>query len=327
MSRDASQTTGGDRRLWLEERCPRCGAAAGERCRPRAKRRAASSEPLLHLARGWRHRRCPICNAAPGGPCVSPGGRTASRPHAARLGPARRELARAETIWQALERIAASVALVHFTAAAGGGQRATVEVVATAADGIELRRWQPGESELADALAAPVWAHYGTFRRQPPITGTLRYNVAERSVTLAGRRGSQPFTKTIAAAARPTPQATGDTSRHTSPGEVAARHRRACERCGQPIAQSARSEARYCSKRCRQAASRARLRERSGRSALTLPERCAHCDGPMPNGLRVEARYCSTRCRHAASRARLALDRQRARRLSDASRDISRRAR
>jgi len=158
--------------LWLEERCPRCGAAAGECCRPRAKRPAASSEPLLHVARGWRRRRCPACQAAAGEPCRSPGGRTASRPHSARLGPARRELAGAEAIWRALERIAASVAVVHLTAARGG-RRAKVEVVATAVDGSELRRWRPGESELADALAAPVWARYGTFQRQPPITGDV----------------------------------------------------------------------------------------------------------------------------------------------------------
>jgi hypothetical protein len=309
--------------LWLEERCPRCGAAAGECCRPRAKRPAASSEPLLHVARGWRQRRCPACQAAAGEPCRSPGGRTASRPHSARLGPARRELAGAEAIWRALERIAASVAVVHLTAARGG-RRAKVEVVATAVDGSELRRWRPGESELADALAAPVWARYGTFQRQPPITGALRYAVAERSITLAGRRGSRPFTTTIAAADRPAPQTIGDTSRDTSPGEVAARHSRVCQRCGQTIAHAARPEARYCSKRCRQAASRARLRERSGRSALTLPEHCAQCEGPMPSGLRLEARYCSKRCRQAASRARLALDPRRASRPpSDASRDTS----
>ncbi len=308
--------------MWLEERCPRCGAAAGERCRPRANRRpAASSEPLLHVARGWRRRRCTTCQAAAGEPCRSPSGRTASRPHSARLGPARRELAGAEVIWRALERIAASVALVRFTAASG--RTATAEIVATAVDGTELRRWRPGESELADALAAPVWARYGTFQRQPPVTGTLRYDVAERSITLAGRRGAQPFTKTIADAARATPQAASDTSRDTSPRETA-RHGRVCKRCGQPIAQTARSEARYCSKRCRQAASRARLRERSGRSALTLPKRCAQCAGPMPTGLRLEARYCSKRCRQAASRARLALDRRRASRPpSDASRDVS----
>ena len=297
--------------MWLGERCPRCGAAEGERCRPRAKRPAASSEPLLHLARGWRRRRCPACQAAAGEPCRSPGGRTASRPHTARLGPARRELAGAEAIWRALERIAASVAVVHLTAA-GGGRRAKVEVVATAVDGSELRRWRAGEGELADALAAPVWARYGTFQRQPAITGTLRYAVAERSITLAGRRGSQPFTKTIAAAARATPQAASDTSRDTSSTEAAARHRRVCERCGQTIPQAARTEARYCSKRCRQAASRARLRERSGRSALTLPERCAQCAGPIPTGLRLEARYCSKHCRQAASRARLALECRRA---------------
>jgi hypothetical protein len=175
--------------------------------------------------------------------------------------------------------------------------------------GEQLRRWQAGESELADALAAPVWARYGSFRGQPPIAGTLRWNVAERSITLSGTRGSQPFAQTLAGAPRTIPS---DTSRDASPDPVAITHARRCERCGQPIADTARSEARYCGKRCRQAASRARLRERSGRSALALPERCAWCEGPMPAGLRLEARYCGKRCRQAASRARLALERQRA---------------
>lgn len=263
---------------------------------------------MLHVARGWRQRRCPTCKAGRGEPCYGPSGRAASRPHAARRGPARRELAVSDAIWRALERIAASVALVRF--AAGRGLPASVEVVALAGDGSELGRWQAGESELADALAAPVWARYGSFRGQPPITATLRWSVAERSLTLAGSRGGEPFAQTLAGTPPTSARAIRDTSRDTSPPPALRTSGRVCERCGKPIARTARAEARYCGKLCRQAASRARLRERSGRSSLALPERCAWCKGPMPEGLRLEARYCSKRCRQAASRARLVLARR-----------------
>jgi hypothetical protein len=299
VSRDTSQIAG-DRRLWLAQRCPRCGASPGARCRPRATGRVANTEPVLHVARGWRQRRCPTCKARPGEPCRGPSGRAASRPHAARLGPARRELAVTDAIWRALERIGASVALVRF--AAGRGLPASVEVVALAGNGGELGRWQAGESELSDALAAPVWARYGSFRGQPPITATLRWSVAERSLSLAGSRGGEPFAQTLAGTPPASARATGDTSPQTASRTAG----RVCERCGKPIAQTARAEARYCGKLCRQAASRARLRERSGRSSLALPERCAWCKEPMPEGRRLEARYCSKRCRQAASRARLA---------------------
>jgi hypothetical protein len=106
---------------------------------------AAGGSDAARAARPARARRA-LCETA----------RVASRPDAARLGPARRELAVTDAIWRALERTAASVALVRF--AAGGGLPASVEVLALAGDGGELGRWQAGESELADALAAPVWA-------------------------------------------------------------------------------------------------------------------------------------------------------------------------
>ena len=85
-------------------------------------------------------------------------------------------------------------------------------------------------------FAAPVWARYGSFRGQPPIAGTLRWNVAERSITLSGTRGSQPFAQTLAGAPRTIPS---DTSRDVSPDPVAITHARRCERCGQPIADTA----------------------------------------------------------------------------------------
>ena len=318
VSRDVSR--GGDRRLWLLESCPACGASPGARCRPP---RGASRQPILHVARGWRQRRCPVCQAGPGEACVSPSGRTATGPHAARRGPARGELSVVEEVWRALERTAANVARVRF--AGGGARRASVEIVVAAAGGGELARWRAGESELGDALAAPVWARYGGFRGQPPIAGTLSWSVAERSVMLAGGRGSERFAETLAGAGAI--RSGRAVSRDGSP--VSAVERRACERCGAPIAPSARPEARYCSKRCRQAASRVRLRELWGPPARVALERCAWCEGPMPAGLRPEACYCSKRCRQAASRTRLAEARRRRLRAdeptsSDTSRDASR---
>jgi hypothetical protein len=320
VSRDVSR--GGDRRLWLLESCLACGASPGARCR---RPRGASRQPILHVARGWRQRRCPVCQAGPGEACVSPSGRTATGPHAARRVPARGELSVVEEVWRALERTAAPVARVRF--AGGGARRASVEAVVAAAGGGELARWRAGESELGDALAAPVWARYGGFRGQPPITGTLSWSVAERSIMLAGRRGSERFAETLAGAGAI--RSGREVSRDASP--VSAVERRACERCGAPIAPSARPEARYCSKRCRQAASRVRLRELWGPPARVALERCAWCEGPMAAGLRPEACYCSKGCRQAASRARLAEARGRGRgpradapTSSDTSRDASR---
>jgi hypothetical protein len=306
MSRDTSQIAG-DRRLWLAERCPSCKAAAGARCHERfSARRAPPARLSLHAARGWRQRSCPVCKATPGEPCLTPRGRPAPAPHTARVGPARGELVSLEDVWRALERAGAEIALVRFSG--GGGRRGTVESVSIEAGGRELARWlQAGESELAGALAAPVWGRYGSFRGQPSIRATLAWSVAERSVVLAGTRGVERFEQTLhqAASQRFTQR------RDASPGAQAQSTRRACEFCGQPIAPSARPESRYCGKRCRQAASRARLREQSGRAGLAAPERCTWCNGPMPTGLRPEARYCGKRCRQAASRARLALARGR----------------
>jgi hypothetical protein len=225
-------------------------------------------------------------------------------------------------VWRTLERIGASGALVRFSG--GGGRQGTLESVSVKAGDRELAsRWGAGESELAGALAAPVWGRYGSFRGQPRIAATLAWNAADRSLLLAGTRGSERFEETLTAPAAAS-QTVRDASRRAAGdgerlpdagGEPEAGDRapgrqltaRVCCRCGQPIAASARPEARYCGKRCRQAASRARLREQSGRSGLKPPERCAWCRGPMPTGLRPEARYCRKRCRQAASRARLAL--------------------
>ena len=202
------------------------------------------------------------------------------------------------------------VALVRFSG--GGGNPGSIGAVTLEAAGQrEPARWEHGEGELPEALAAPIWGRYGLFRGHPRIAGIVMWDAQQRQVLVAGKRGHQKLDEVLLepprqAAAPPT----RDTSRDTSPvGKPRAAGRACCE-CGQLIPADAHPEARYCSKRCRQAASRARLRERSGRSALAPPERCACCEGPMPPGVRPEARYCSKRCRQAASRARLALARQ-----------------
>ena len=302
VSRDASQISG-DRRLWLSEPCPSCGARTGQRCQ--TGRFTGKPARLLHPARGWRQRPCPACKAQPGELCRTPTGRLAGRPHTARLGPARSELLVDEHVWQELGRWGADVALVRFSG--GGGNPGTIGAVTLEAAGQrELARWESGEGELPEALAAPIWGRYGLFRGHPRLTGIVIWDAQTRQVLVAGKRGHEQLDEVLLqpprqAAATPV----GDTSRDTSPAGGLRAAGRACCGCGQPIPANARPEARYCSKRCRQAASRARLRERSGRAALAPPERCVCCEGPMPAGVRPEARYCSKRCRQAASRARL----------------------
>ena len=315
VSRDVSQAEVSDRRLWLAERCPACGAQPGARCKSRSKQRRKPPAMLtLHAARGWRLRPCPACNARPGEGCFTPRGRPAARPHTARLHLARRELHALEDVWRALERSSAKLAVVRFTG--GGGRQGTLERVSIQAAGRELAGCSGAdEPQLASALAAPVWGRYGAFKGQPPITATLRWSVADRSLTLSGTRGSERFEEILQAATATVASPVHDTSRDVSLAGPPAAGRECC-RCGQSITAGARAEARYCSKRCRQAASRARVRERSGRAALAPPKRCAVCDGPMPAGVRPEARYCSKRCRQAASRARLALARGRGRAAS-----------
>ena len=308
--------------MWLSEPCPSCGARAGLRCQ--TSRYGGKPTRWLHGARGWRQRSCPTCKVGPGELCRTPTGRRAGRPHTARLGPARRELLADEQVWEELGQWRASVALVRFSG--GGGNPASISAVTLEnEDGQELTRWSSGEGELPEALAAPIWGRYALFRGHPRITGLLMWDARERSIAIAGERGGQKFEEILSAPRQISPVTIApvtantirDISRDTSPRAVEADTpggaaevsgtSRSCERCGNPLAAGLRAEARYCSKRCRQAASRARLRQRSGRAGLRPPERCALCHGPMPSGVRPEARYCSKRCRQAASRARLAL--------------------
>ena len=145
------------------------------------------------------------------------------------------------------------------------------------------------------------------------------WDVHERQVVVAGERGGQKFDEVLSPPrppTRPTVMLLAPTTpRDTSPGQAAPADQqsslparaagetsRVCEHCGEPLAAGLRSGARYCSKRCRQAASRARLKYQPSKPPSPPPEKCSWCGEPMPAGLRAEARFCSKRCRQASSR-------------------------
>ena len=300
-----------DRQLWLEEPCPACGARSGLRCQ--TSRYNGTPMRVLHAARGWRGRSCPTCKAQAGELCKTPAGRRAARPHTARVHPGRRELFAEQGVWEELERWEAAVALVRFSGG-GGSQGSIAAVTLEDAKGRELARWGSGEGELPEALAAPIWGRYALFRGHPRISGLLMWDVQERQVVMAGERGGQKFEELLSAPRqfyRPpvTPASAGDVSRASAAragrGTAPAGAReasRSCERCGEPLPPGVRAEARYCSKRCRQAASRARVKDRPPSPPPGPAETCAWCAGPMPACVRVEARFCSKRCRQASSR-------------------------
>ena len=303
-----------DRRLWLEEPCPTCGARGGLRCQ--TSRHGGKPTRFLHAARGWRQRSCPTCKAQAGELCKTPTGRRASQPHTARLQRGRRELFAEEQVWEELERWEAAVALVRFSGGAGS-QGSIAAVTLEDAKKCELARWGSGEGELPEALAAPIWGRYALFRGHSRISGLLMWDVEERQAVVAGERGGQKFEELVSAprqlyrsSGTPAAVTAGDGSpgsaaraaRDLSPaagGEVDAG---SCAQCGEPLPVGLRAEARYCSKRCRQAASRARLKDRPPSPPPTPTETCVWCGEPMPAGVRVEAWFCSKRCRQGSSR-------------------------
>jgi predicted nucleic acid-binding Zn ribbon protein len=302
-----------DRRLWLEELCPTCGARGGLRCQ--TSRHSGKPSRVLHAARGWRQRSCSSCKAQAGELCKTPTGRRAGQPHTARVHPGRRELFAEQRVWEELERWEAAVALVRFSG--GGGSRGSIAAVTLEdAERRELARWGSGEGELPEALAAPIWGRYALFRGHPRIGGLLMWDAPARQVVVAGERGGQKFEELLSAPRQPyrspitsAAVAAGDASRASVPraGRGAApagapEGSRSCERCGEPLPAGLRAEARYCSKRCRQAASRARLKDGPSSPPPTRAETCVWCGGPMPADVRAEARFCSKRCRQASSR-------------------------
>jgi hypothetical protein len=299
-----------DRRLWLAESCPFCHARSGLRCQIGGY--GGKPARLLHAARGWRQRPCPTC-----------------RPHAVRLARARRELLGDEQVWQELEQWGACRALVRFSG--GGGSPGSIAAVTLEGDGDELARWEGGSGELAEALAGPIWGRYALFRGHPRITGLLQWDVREREVLVAGKRGEQALAEVLSAPRQlsraPVTPVISSVPEGMSPGSSGVRAERersgtaagvsqaprSCARCDGPLPVGLRREARYCSKRCRQASSRERLKDRPSSPPPVVLEKCVWCGGPMPEGLRAEAQFCSKRCRQASSRHTL-----RARRASSA---------
>ena len=302
-----------DRQLWLQEPCPTCGARSGLRCQ--TGRYGGKPTRFLHAARGWRRRSCSTCRAQPGELCKTPAGRRAAQPHTARVRPGRRELFAEPGVWGELERWEAAVALVRFSGG-GGSQGSIAAVTLEDAKKRELAHWGSGEGELPEALAAPMWGRYALFRGSPRISGVVMWDVHERHVVIAGECGGEKFEELLSAPRQlyrppvtPVAVSAGDVSRASAArvhrGSAPAGAREAsgsCECCGEPLPLGLRAEARYCSKRCRQAASRARLKDRPPSPPPSPAATCAWCEGPMPAGVRVEAWFCSKRCRQASSR-------------------------
>jgi hypothetical protein len=64
-----------------------------------------------------------------------------------------------------------------------------------------------------------------------------------------------------------------------------------CLECNRPLSAMMRSDARWCSPRCRQRAYRRTTRQRRGGTA------CRWCGEWLPRSKRSDARYCSSACR------------------------------
>jgi hypothetical protein len=136
--------------------------------------------------------------------CRTPSGRQASKSHAARLHPGRRELSSDEQVWEELERWDAAAALVRFSG--GGGSLGSIGAVTLEdARTRELARWGVGDGELPEALAAPIWGRYALFRGHPRITGFLMWDLPDRQVLVAAERGGRRFDDVLVA--RPVPRA------------------------------------------------------------------------------------------------------------------------
>jgi predicted nucleic acid-binding Zn ribbon protein len=277
--------------------------------------------------------RAPTCKAQAGELCKTPTGRRAGQPHTARFHPGRRELFAEQGVWEELGRWEAAVALVRFSGD-GGNQGSIAAVTLEDANKRELARWGSGEGELPEALAAPIWGRYALFRGHPRISGLLMWDAPAGQVVVAGERAGQKFEEllsaprhpyrspisSVAANARDTSRASAPPAGRDTPAG-APEASRSCERCGEPLPAGLRAEARYCSKRCRQAASRARVKDRPPSPPPGPVEACMWCGGPIPAGLRVEARFCSKRCRQASSRHALRVRRNS--RKTPAPRDTS----
>ena len=185
-----------DRRLWLDDACPSCGARPGLRCQ--TWRYDGKPTLFLHSARGWRHRPCPACKAPPGELCRTPSGRQATRPHTARFPagggrcfPTRGcgrswsgGMPRPPSFVSRAEVVAGGQ---HWRGHARGRREARARSVGSG-----------GGGSSPEALAAPIWGRrYALFRGHPRMTGLLVWDVKERCVLVAGERGGEKFDQVL----------------------------------------------------------------------------------------------------------------------------------
>ena len=143
---------------------------------------------------------CPTCHARPGEGCFTPRGRSAARPHSARLRANAGELTRSE-VSEELQRRGANIATLPFI-----GKRLTgasfgrIRLERLEDDQLrEIETWSEQRSgdALIEALKAPVVARYASFLGQPPIRATLTWTLPDRRITITGKRGDEPFEEVI----------------------------------------------------------------------------------------------------------------------------------
>jgi hypothetical protein len=100
-------------------------------------------------------------------------------------------------VWQELEAREGTIATVRFSGRAGRGGRIERIVLSLidADEPIDVERWS--SRELCHALGAPVWDRFGSFAGQPPIAGTVRWSLADRSVVIEGQRDDVRFEELV----------------------------------------------------------------------------------------------------------------------------------
>jgi hypothetical protein len=99
-----------------------------------------------------------------------------------------------QEVWQELARQGATIATVAFSGRAGsGGKLGTVDLCGR--DG--RQRLDARGEALGFALAAPVWDRFGGFAGQPLVRGAVTWNLADRNIVIAGKRGSDSFEEVV----------------------------------------------------------------------------------------------------------------------------------
>ena len=89
-------------------------------------------------------------------------------------------------------------------------------------------------------------------------------------------------------------------STHSGLGMVYNVCMRICQQCDQPLPESKRSDAMYCSKRCKSAVENKRYYKPSERPRAS--SKCGTCKGPIPPDMQATALYCGRTCKLRANR-------------------------